>query len=149
MHKVCTLVSKSQIFSFPVSTPNISFSVPSGPLYAGTSLTLTCVISLNPATDNNVRIEGINVTWFREDSQPSNLLSNNTARVLISATFGSHPTFSSTLTLSPLSIRDTRFICSARARPPSDSHFITQSETGRQTVNVTVQSKPFTQTSYL
>ena len=53
-----------------VSTLDINITVSSGPLYVGAhSLTLTCTISLNPATDRDVRVEDMDITWLRGDTE--------------------------------------------------------------------------------
>ena len=121
-----------------VSTPDVSVTVPPGPLFAGsvTPLVLTCTISINPATDTAVTIVDTDVTWMRGNMP----LSNSDARVTISAVSGSRPSFTSTLTLHPLSTVDnTTFTCIASARPPANQPgFITSSETGKLTTSVIV-----------
>jgi hypothetical protein len=64
-------------------------------------------------------------------------------RDTISALVGSRSrqTFTSLLTLSPLSTEDTTFTCRAVARPPAGSGFITMSEIGQKTVNISVESE--------
>ena len=119
-----------------VSTPDINITVPTGPLYAGTlSVNLICTISLNSATDREVNVEDMNITWLRgTDVLPTG------ARETISSVNCSRRTFASRLTLSVLSIEDTSFTCQAQARPPPGSSFITMSEAGEQTVGVPVES---------
>ena len=140
-HRVCALESSSFIstLSFlPVSTPDAVITVPSGSLFAGSidPLTLTCTISINPATDTDVAITDTDVTWLRGSTR----LSNSDARINISAVSGSRPSFTSTLTLDPLSTADnTIFTCQARARPPAGvPSFITISEMGEGTASVIV-----------
>ena len=78
----------------------------------------------------------MDITWLRGDAviQPS-------GRDAISALEGSRRTlFISQLTLTPLSTEDTTFSCRAVARPPAGSGFISISEIGQQTVNISVES---------
>ena len=124
---------------FIVSTPDINITVPSRPLYAGAlSLTLTCTIYLNVATDSDIRLADTDVMWLRGDD-PLQAGSRDT----ISALEGSRPTFTSQLILTPLSTEDTTFTCRAVARPPLGPGFITMSGIGQQTVNVPVESESF------
>ena len=113
-------------------------TVPPGTLFAGSiaPLTLTCSISINPATDTVVAITDTDVTWLR-GSTP---LSEGDARVTISSVSGSSPSFTSTLILNPLSTVDnTTFTCQARARRPVNQQgFISDSEVGVDTDSVIV-----------
>ena len=128
-------------FHHSVSTPDVFVTLPPGPLFAGstTPVTLTCTISINPATDTDVDIINSDVTWLRGTTH----LSNSDARVTISAVSGSKPQLTSTLTLNPLSTADnSTFTCQARARPSTNNQsFITISEIGDGTVLVTVNRK--------
>ena len=122
----------------PVSTPEVVVTVPPGPLFAGSiaPLTLICNISINSATDTDVAITDMDITWLRGSAR----LSNSDARVIISAVSGSRPSFTSNLTIYPLSTADnTTFTCQARARPPANQRsFITASEMGEGTTSVVV-----------
>jgi hypothetical protein len=130
------IIINSYLFFFTVSTPDVTITVPPGPLYTGAlSLTITCTISLNPATDRDVRLENMDITWLRGDA-----ILLTTGRDTISALEGSRPTFISHLTLTPLSTEDTTFTCRAVARPPLRPGFIIMSEIGQQTVNISVES---------
>ena len=94
------------IMSPSVPMPTVSLTPPTSPLYAGTSLTLTCTITVNPAVDTTVSVA---VTWER---------TRNTGPVTITtgvSTMGSRPTFSSTVTGITLSTLDTGFTCRAVA----------------------------------
>ena len=96
----------------------MSLSVPSGPLYEGTSQTLTCTVTLPEAVDTDVTV---GVVWRFTDTPvvPS-------ARVEISPVSSIISPFTSTLTLSPLSMYDAgQFSCEATA--DSVSQFITAS----------------------
>ena len=66
------------------------------PLYVGSSLTLTCTVTLDPNMDNN---ETVTTTW----SGPSNITGE---RYLVSATSGSGSTHTSNLTIRYLAVQD-------------------------------------------
>ena len=121
-----------------VSTPDVVITVPPGPLFAGSidPLTLTCTISINNATDTDVMIMDMEVTWMRGTMT----LSDSDARVTVSSVSGSRPSVTSTLTLDPLSTVDnTTFTCQVRARRPINQlGFISDSELGDSTDTVVV-----------
>ena len=126
-------------FLFLVSTPDVDITIPPGPLFAGstTPLTLICTISINPATDTDISVTAdMDVTWLRGSTE----LFDGDDRVTISAVHGSQPSFTSALTLDPLSTFDnTNFTCRARARPPANQlNFVTASDVGDGTVSVIV-----------
>ena len=125
-------------FHHAVSTPDVEITPPSDPLFAGSiaPLTLTCSISINPATDTDVVITDIDVTWLRGSTR----LSDSDARVTISSVTGSRPSFTSILTLDPLSTADnTTFSCRARARPPPNvPSFVVASEMGEGMMPIVV-----------
>ena len=118
--------------SLPVSTPSVSLSVPSGPLYEGTSQTLTYTVTLPEPVDTDVTV---GVVWRFTDTPiaPS-------ARIQISPVSSTRSPFTSTLTLSPLSMSDAgQFSCEATAN--STSQYITASSLGEsQDAPVTVES---------
>ena len=66
------------------------------PLYVGSSLTLTCTVTLDPNVDNN---ETVTTTW----SGPSNITGE---RYLVTATSGSGSTYTSNLTIRYLANQD-------------------------------------------
>ena len=66
------------------------------PLYAGSSLTLTCTVTLDPNVDNN---ENITASW----SGPSDITGE---RFLVTAASGSCSTYTSNLTISSLADQD-------------------------------------------
>ena len=125
-------------FSHAVSTPDVAMTIPTGSLFAGriAPLTLTCTISINSATDTDIEISDMDITWLRGSTR----LSNDDSRVTISSVTGSRPSFTSTLTLDPLSTADnTTFTCRARARPPTGvASFFIASEVGEGTTSVIV-----------
>ena len=82
----------------------------------------------------------MDITWLNGTTP----LSNSDNRVIVSSLSGSQPSFTSTLTLSPLSIFDnTNFTCRAGARPLPQQSLITASEEGARTVSVTVNCNKF------
>ena len=107
---VCISISIyiSVCVSLPVPTPSVSLSVPSGPLYEGTSQTLTCTVTLPEAVDTDVTV---GVVWRFTDTQIVNSI-----RIQISPVSSTRSPFTSTLTLSPLSMSDAgQFSCEATA----------------------------------
>ena len=108
--------------SLPVPTPSVSMSIPSGPLYEGTSQTLTCTVTLPEAVDTDVTV---GVVWRFSDTSVA-----PSARAQISSVSSTRSPFTSTLTLSPLSMSDAgQFSCEATA--DSVSQFITASSVGQ------------------
>ena len=61
--------SLSVCVSLPVPTPSVSLSVPSGPLYEGTSQTLTCTVTLPEPVDTDVTV---GVVWRFTNTQVVN-----------------------------------------------------------------------------
>jgi hypothetical protein len=117
----------------------VIITVPPGPFYAGriAPLSLTCTISINSATDTDVAISDMDITWLRGSTR----LSSGDGRVTISSVAGSRPSFTSTLTLDHLSTADnsTTFICRARARPPPNvPSFVIASEMGEGIMPIVV-----------
>ena len=56
-----TYITPLSLPPLSVPKPDIVVSVsPTGPLYAGTSIILTCTVTLDPAVNNN---ENIDVEW--------------------------------------------------------------------------------------
>ena len=108
-----TLLSRLYI-STTVPTPTLDLSVPSGPLYEGTSHTFTCTVTLPDTVDTDVAVD---VQWTSVASSD---------RVMISSVTSMRSPFISTLTLSPLSISDAgQYSCEATA--DSSSQYITAS----------------------
>ena len=98
-----------------VPTPTLDLSVPSGPLYEGTSQTLTCTVTLPDTVDTDVNVT---IQWTH----------NGTVTDVMIVSSMRSP-FVSTLTLSPLSMTDAgRYSCVATA--DSSSHYITTSSQG-------------------
>ena len=111
----------SSILFSPVPTPSLDLSVPSGPLYEGTSQTLTCSVTLPDAVDTDVTVD---VQWAPVASSD---------RAVISTVSGMRPPFISTLTFSTLSMSDAgQYSCEATA--DSSSQYITASSLGQSQV---------------
>ena len=92
------------------------------PLYAGSSLTLTCTVTLDPNVDNN---ENVTTSW----SDPSGITGE---KFLVTATNGSGSTYISHLTITALADQDNgTYICTGLVTgeneqqvTASDSHTI-------------------------
>ena len=122
--------SLSVCVSLPVPTPYVSL-VPSGPLYEGTSQTLTCTVTLPQPVDTDVTV---GVVWRFTNTQIV-----NSTRIQISPVSSMRSPFTSTLTLSPLSMSDAgQFSCEATA--DTASQYITASSLGEsQERTITVE----------
>ena len=108
-----------------VPTPAASLGVPSGPLYEGTSQTLTCSVTLPGTVDTDVTVT---VDWTL-DSTPI----TSSDRVVVSPVSSVRSPFMSTLRLSPLIMTDAgQYSCQATAT--SSSPYITDSSQGHSTV---------------
>ena len=84
--------------SLSVPQPDVVISVnPTGPLYAGTSLTLTCTVTLHHEVNNN---ETINTEWngLQSISEDRYTMSNVTSE--------SDSNYTATLNISPLAVQD-------------------------------------------
>ena len=84
--------------SLLVPQPDVVISVnPTGPLYAGTNLTLTCTVTLHPNVNNN---ETINIEWsgLQSISEDRYTMSNVTRE--------SDSNYTATLNISPLAVQD-------------------------------------------
>ena len=84
--------------SLSVPDPDVVINIsPTGPLYAGTSLTLTCTITLDPTVNNN---EYINIEWSGHQSISED-------RYTVSDIMrGSGSNYTATLIISPLAVQD-------------------------------------------
>ena len=70
---------------------------PTGSLYVGTSLNLTCTVTLDPNVNNN---ESVSIEWSGLQSIPQNRYS------VTGASEGSGTSYTGTLTISPLTDQD-------------------------------------------
>ena len=118
-----------------VSTPTVSTTVPSGPLFAGgvDNVTLTCSAMLGAGVDNPAVIR-YSYIWL--DREGREIMSGG--RTIITPTSPSTSS-SSTLTLSPLSITDTNFTC--RVTLSDSRNLLRPSDPGEQRTDVNVLSK--------
>ena len=111
--------------SHAVPTPTLDLSVPSGPLYEGTSHTLTCSVTLPDTVDTDVTVD---VQWIPVASSD---------RAMISTLTSMRSPFISTLTLSPLSMSDAgQYFCVATAN--SSSKCITASNQGQSIMETVI-----------
>ena len=109
-----------------VPTPNVTLSVPDGPFIEGSSLTLTCIVTLSTAVDNDVNVS---VKWVPD---------TDSYRTTMSSPSSQSSPFVSTLTIDPLALTDAgQYSCKATAH--SSSPYITASSVGKsQEQNITV-----------
>ena len=113
-------------------TPTLDLSVPSDPLYEGTSQTLNCTVTLPDTVDTDVNVT---VQWTHNDTMTD---------VMISDVYSMRSPFISTLTLSPLSMTDAgQYSCVATA--DSSSQYISTSpeNTTEETLDVTGMLKSY------
>ncbi|XP_064386142.1 mucin-2-like isoform X2 [Halichondria panicea] len=111
-----------------IPTPEVTLTTPPSPLTAGTSLTLTCTITVDNAVDLNVVVD---IVWeISTDSDPITIPSTAT---------GSVPTFTNTLTIPILSTRYTGVTCRATVNVVGE-FAVTDSPEGSATVPITVQA---------
>ena len=105
---------RSLLIFLPVPAPSVSITgIPSFPLYAGTSLSLTCTFELHSMIDSQVRLSGI---WRR-----GGVTLGSNGRVNASAITIIRPSvYQTTLTISPLSntLDDGQYTCQSTI--PSD-----------------------------
>ena len=106
----------------------MTVAVPTGPLYTGTNVTLTCNIVLNDLVDSPVIV---NVAWTGPGGEITSIELSGIAE--------SSSPFQATLTFAPLnSSDDGNYTCEATVSP-DDGDFITMSPPGSGTGTVTVQ----------
>ena len=107
-----------------------------GVLYAGTPLTLTCSIQLNPAVDSTVMVVRV---WRGPGSQVVSSSSHVTVSNLVER---SDNLYKTTIQFSPLSTSDGgNYDCEATVTPDPQSQFIIMSTAGSDTHPVTVQGE--------
>lgn len=123
-----------------VPTPNVSILASDGVLLqyaqAGTSLKLTCSVSVDPAIAGNVTVS---VTWL----QGENPLFNTTDRVSITySDSDSQSPFTSILTLYPVNTTDSgNFTCRAGVVTDTQLQLFTDSDLAEDTIQVIVVGK--------
>ena len=98
------------------------------PLYAGTGLTLTCTVTLDPNVDNGERVM---TEW-------SGLQDIPTERYSVTGISGSGSTYTDILTISPLADQDDgTYICTMRVTGGNNVH----QATARDAVTITVMGE--------
>ena len=97
-------------FQPAVPPPNVSISVPSTTLLAGSTVDITCNVILVREIDVDVML---NITWLQEST------STTTNTTLISPPYNT--SFTSILTLSPLSAADNNITCLTNILPIGES----------------------------
>ena len=133
----CSLVLCNLFYTVPQPTVNITPNR-TGVLYAGTPLTLTCSIQLNPAVNTTVMV---NRMWSGPDSQ---LVSNSSSMTVSSLVQRSAFLHETTIQFVPLSTSDGgNYKCEATVIPDPQSQFVNMSTTGSGTHSVTVHGEHF------
>ena len=120
-----------------VSLPKISITPNrTGVLYAGTSLTLTCSIQLNPAVTTSVMVTRM---WRGPRSQTVSNSSHVTVSNLVSRSAFLYETI---IQFIPLSATDSgNYKCEATVTPDPQSQFVIMSTRSSDTHKVTVQGE--------
>ena len=114
----------THIYPHTVPTPTAGLGVPSGPLYEGTSQTLTCNVTLPDTVDTDVTVTVQLVKGITTIT--------TSGRVTISPVASLRSAFISTLTFTPLIMTDAgQYYCEATA--DSSSQYITTSTPGQST----------------
>ena len=117
----------------PQPTVNITLNR-TGDLYAGTPLTLTCSIHLNPAVDTTVMVTRM---WRGPGSQTVSNSSHVTVSNLVERGAFLYET---TIQFVPLSTTDSgNYECEAAVTPDPQSQFVIMSTTGNDTLTVIVK----------
>ena len=117
----------------PQPTVNITLNR-TGVLYAGTPLTLTCSIQLNPAVDTTVMVTRM---WREPASQTVSNSSHVTVSNLVERGAFLYET---TIQFVPLSTTDSgNYECEATVIPDPQSQFVNMSTTGNDTLTVIVK----------
>ena len=113
--------------------PTVDISIPSGPVYEGTSQTLTCNVTLPPSVDTDANLT---VNWTPEPISAD--------RVTIHQPSALTSPFISTLVFSPVGMNESgRYFCEATAS--SSSEYIAPSSSGNSSQqSLTVTSKSLT-----
>ena len=124
-------------FCFFITVPQPTVSITSnrsGVLYAGTPLTLTCSIQLNPAVDTTVMVTRM---WRGPGSQVVSNSSHVTVSNLVSRSAFLYET---TIQFVPLNTTaHGNYVCKAAVIPDPQSQFVIMSTAGSDTHTVTVQ----------
>ena len=106
------------LFPPAVPPPDVQVSLRSGPLYVGTSLSLSCAVTIDSSVNNN---ESVTIEWI--GSQGSQVSINDTLRVY-------ENTYEGNLTISTLSMDDSgAFTCTGTITGGSGSAINTHNGT--------------------
>ena len=117
----------------PQPTVNITLNR-TGDLYAGTPLTLTCSIQLNPAVDTTVMVTRM---WRGPGSQT---ISNSSHVTVLNLVERGAFLYETTIQFVPLSTTDSgNYECEATVTPDPQSQFVNMSTTGSDTLTVIVK----------
>ena len=108
------------VSSCPVPPPDVTVTLNSTPpLYAGTGLTLTCTVTLDPNVDNG---EEVMTEW----SGPRDISGD---RYSVTGTSGSGSTYTGSLTISPLAdLDDGTYTCTVTVTGGSNVQQVTASD---------------------
>ena len=123
---------------FPTVPQPTIFITPNhtGVLYAGTPITLTCSIQLNPAVDTTVMVTRM---WRGPGSQVVSNSSHITVSNLLKRLAFVYET---TIEFDPLSTTDSgNYVCEATVIQDSQSQFINRSRAGSDTHSVNIQGE--------
>ena len=123
------------LFTCTVPQPTVNITpYHTGVLHAGTPLTLTCSIQLNPAVDTTVVVTR---TWRGPGSQTVSNISRVTVSNLVSrSTF----LYETTIEFIPLNTTDTgNYECEATVTPDPQSQFVIMSTAGSDALYITIQ----------
>ena len=114
---------------FPVPSPGVTVTPNrTTTLYAGTGLTLTCTVTLNPNVDNGERV-------VTEWSGPRDISGD---RYSVTGASGSDSTYTDSLTISPLAdLDDGTYTCTVTVTGGSNVQQVTASDD----VTITVMGK--------
>ena len=114
----------------PVPPPDVTVTLNyTPPLYAGTGLTLTCTVILDPNVDNGERV-------MTEWSGPRDISGD---RYSVTGTSGSGSTYTDSLTISPLAdLDDGTYTCTVTVTGGSNVQHVTSSD---DDVTITVTGK--------
>ena len=108
-----------------------------GILYAGTPLTLTCSIQLNPAVDTTVMVVRM---WRGPGSQ---VVSNSSHVTVSNLVERFNQLYETTVEFAPLSASDSGdYECEAIAFPSSGLEFVTNSTTGSNAHSLSIEALP-------
>ena len=134
-NRVLCACTNCSVILFTVPQPTVSItSNRTGILYAGTPLTLTCSIQLNPAVDTT---EMVTRMWRGPASQAVSNSSRVTVSNLVSR---SGFLYEMTIQFIPLSTTDSgNYECEATVTPHPQSQFVIMSTTGSDALYITIQ----------